>query len=305
MVKASMARQLLVIGSNGQLGRSLAKISSAYSSIQFTFVGREQLDLSNPKQVSDYFQSHCFDIIINAAAYTAVDKAESEPELAEQINHKAVKQLAEIAKQRQMVLLHVSTDYVFDGNNHRPYSERDCTRPQNVYGKSKLKGEQAMVQIRPQGCIIRTGWLYSEYGNNFVNTMLRLSEEREQVNVVTDQIGTPTYATDLVHALLKIVQSKEYLFLFKESVREEEVETYHFSNEGVASWYDFAQAIFEITEKTCNITPVESGQYPTVAKRPLYSVLSKRAIKQQFHLQIPHWRSSLEQCLEVIKNNHG
>ncbi|MBT4129689.1 MAG: dTDP-4-dehydrorhamnose reductase [Candidatus Marinimicrobia bacterium] len=303
-----MGRQLLVIGSNGQLGRSLQKIvstSSTYTEIMFTFAGREQLDLSHPKQIADYFQNNRYDTIINAAAYTAVDKAESEPELADQINYQAVAQLAEIAKQHQTALLHVSTDYVFDGNNHTPYHENESPHPQSVYGKSKLKGEQAMIEIGPQGCIVRTGWLYSEFGHNFVKTMLRLAQEREQINVVDDQIGTPTYATDLAYALLNIAETKNQPPFPSRTITKKGVETYHYANEGVASWYDFAQAIFEIAEKSCKINPIVSDQYPTPAKRPHYSVLSKRAIKQQFQLQIPYWRSSLKQCLEAINNNHG
>jgi dTDP-4-dehydrorhamnose reductase len=304
MVKTSMSKQLLVIGSNGQLGRSLIKIASDYSDMQFTFVGRQQLDLSNSTQITDYFQNHRFDTIINAAAYTAVDRAESEPELADQINHQAVKQLAEIAKQHQTTLIHISTDYVFDGNNHTPYQEKEQPHPKSVYGKSKQKGEQKIVEIAPKGCIVRTGWLYSEYGHNFVKTILLLSKEREQISVVDDQIGTPTYATDLAHVLLTIAQSQKSPSPERRGA-EELVETYHYANEGVASWYDFAKAIIELTGKNCSITSVDTSQYPTAAARPHYSVLSKRAIKQRYSINIPYWRTSLKKCLEAIQQKHG
>jgi len=294
-----MARTVLIIGSQGQLGQSLGKIACHYPDLNLTFVGRDQLDLSPPKQIADFFEAHSYSYIINAAAYTAVDRAESEPELAEQINHHAVAQLAEIAKQSGSILLHVSTDYVFDGTNHQPYHEGNDTNPQSIYGGSKLRGEQAMKKIDPQGCIVRTGWLYSEFGHNFVKTMLRLTQERKQISVVSDQVGTPTYATDLAHALLTMVERMSNTPSFERGGAG--VEIYHYANEGVASWYDFAKAIFEYANQRCSLIPIETAQYPTPAKRPHYSVLNKTKIKKQFELKISHWRDALKYCIEEVQ----
>jgi len=286
---------ILVTGANGQLGQSLHKISSAYPEYQFTFVQRNELDLSQTQSITTYFQSHHFDYIINCAAYTAVDKAEEENELAEQINYLAVKQLAEIAKAQQATLIHISTDYVFDGTQYRPYVENDTLSPQSVYGASKLKGEQALQAILPKGCIIRTSWVYSEFGKNFLKTMLMLGKQRDALNVIFDQVGTPTYATDLAQAIMQIVSTDS-----ASNSLEKSLEIYHFSNEGVCSWYDFSNAIFSLSDINCALSPIETKDYPTPATRPHYSVLNKAKIKQDYALNIPYWRDSVQECLTAL-----
>ncbi|WP_293752509.1 dTDP-4-dehydrorhamnose reductase [uncultured Paraglaciecola sp.] len=286
---------ILVTGSSGQLGQSLKMIAKDYSDYGFTFAQREQLDLSNGKSITAFFKQNKFDLIINCAAYTAVDKAESEPELADKINHIAVKQLAELAKQYNTKLIHISTDYVFNGQNYKPYIETDEVAPQSVYGETKLKGEQALLAEMPNSAlIIRTSWVYSEYGNNFVKTMLRLGKERDALNVIFDQIGTPTYAHDLAQAIMAIVSSDT----FKQANVNSEI--YHYSNEGVCSWYDFSKTIFELSNINCDVSPIETKDYPTPAMRPHYSLLNKAKIKHEFNLSIPYWKESLKQCLKTI-----
>lgn len=289
------SKLVLVTGANGQLGSSIRKIAASYPSLRFHFVTREQLDLSRLPSIVEFFRKQRFDIIINCAAYTAVDKAEQEAELADTVNHCAVRELAEICKRQHSTLIHVSTDYVFDGRHHKPYLESDPTNPRTAYGESKLKGELAIQAINPAGLIIRTSWVYSEFGNNFVKTMLRLGKEREHLNVVFDQIGSPTYAGDLASAILTIIN--------KNLPDEPSVPVFHYSNEGVCSWYDFAQAIFQLSDCQCNLHPIESRQYPTPAKRPHYSLLNKTKIKSYFDLSIPYWRQSLITCLHSLKEN--
>ena len=241
--------RILVTGKNGQLGQSInklinieTKIENNPSSNEFIFVGREELDLSNNSSIINYFDNHDkFDIVINSAAYTAVDQAEEEQELANQVNHLAVKQLAGIAKEQKARLIHISTDYVFNGESDKPYIETSETNPINVYGKTKLAGERTLQEIMPTNAIIiRTSWVYSEYGNNFVKTMLRLGKERDELNVVSDQIGSPTYATDLAEAILKILNNEDFK---KEN---QPTQVYHYSNEGEVSWYKFAKEVFEL-----------------------------------------------------------
>lgn len=289
-----MLKRILVIGKNGQLGQSLQKIASEFSEFNFTFVGRDELDLASELSIEAFFSQHTgFDAIINAAAYTAVDQAESEQELAGQINHLAVQQLANIAKKHNSFLVHVSTDYVFDGKGYRPYVETDMTAPQNLYGLTKLRGEQAMQASGCSGVIVRTSWVYSEFGNNFVKTMLRLGKERSSLNVIFDQVGSPTYATDLARALLLLLRKKEI---------SHSVELYHYSNEGVCSWYDFARAVFEQANIRCEVNPIETKDYPTPASRPHYSVLNKSKIKRALAAEIPYWRHALQQCLNELKS---
>jgi dTDP-4-dehydrorhamnose reductase len=290
-----MNKSILVTGSNGQLGSSVKTLVSEYPEAQFNFVNRGELDLSRPETIQTFFSNNQYDVIINCTAYTAVDKAESEPELANQINHLAVKQLAEIAKQQDITLIHISTDYVFDGQNHKPYIESDTVNPQSVYGETKLKGEQAFLEVNPTGCIIRTSWVYSEYGNNFVKTMQRLGKERDALGVIFDQIGSPTYAGDLAKAILMIVKSDRVKQLQKEN------KVFHFSNEGLCSWYDFAKTIFEISKIQCDVTPIETKDYPTPATRPHYSLLNKVKIKQTFALSIPYWKDSLKTCIKRLQ----
>ena len=257
----------------------------------FFFADSSTIDITNHKKVKEYIDTNSIDIIINCAAYTAVDKAEEDEINADKINHLAVKNLAQIAKDENIKLIHISTDYVFDGKNFKPYNEDDRTNPTGVYGKTKLAGENAIREINPSNSvIIRTSWVYSSFGANFVKTMLRLGKERDELGVIFDQVGTPTYARDLANAILKIVS----LGL------PSEVQIYNYSNEGVLSWYDFAKEIMKMAKLECKINPIETSQYPTPAKRPHYSLLNKSKIKEDFGIMIPYWKDSLEECLTVL-----
>ena len=292
-----MSKSILVTGASGQLGSSIKALVSSDLDNKFTFVDVQELDLIKSEVVEECFANNVFDIIINCAAYTAVDKAESEQDLADKINHLAVKQLAEIAKKQGSTLVHVSTDYVFNGTNYKPYQESDATDPQSVYGLTKLKGEQAFLSVNPKGMIIRTSWVYSEYGSNFVKTMLKLGTERDSLGVIFDQVGTPTYAGDLAKAILDIVLSKE-----NEDILKTGNKVFHYSDEGVCSWYDFAKTIFEISGIDCQVSAIETKDYPTPAKRPSYSLLNKKLIKNAFGIYIPYWKDSLETCLQKLKD---
>jgi len=296
--------RILVTGKNGQLGRSIhklvntdSKIDNNQSSNEFIFVGREELDLSNESSISHYFDSNDrFDVIINCAAYTAVDKAEEEQELANQVNHLAVKQLAEISKAQHTKLIHISTDYVFDGESDKPYLESDTPNPINVYGKTKLAGEKTLQAIMSTNAIIiRTSWVYSEFNNNFVKTMLRLGQERNELNVVSDQIGSPTYATDLAEVILKIISNKNY------QNKEQSTEVYHYSNEGEISWYDFAKEIFKIAKTNCKVNPITTQQYPTPAKRPKNTLMNKNKIIEKFGVKNANWKEPLNTCITTLK----
>ena len=289
--------KVLIIGKNGQLGQLIKKIISLGNiKDEYSFVGRSELDLGDSENITTYFNQNKFDIIINCAAYTAVDKAESESKLADQVNHLAVKQMAEIAKQQGAKFIHVSTDYVFDGKNYKPCTEDDKTNPQSIYGSTKLAGERAIQEIMRKGAtIIRTGWLYSEFGNNFVKTMLELGANNEKIKVISDQIGTPTYASDLAQAIVGIVKSK-YL-----QNKEQQTQIFHYSNEGVCSWYDFSKAIFDIEKIACKVVPIESKEWKMPAKRPYYTVLNKNKFKNTFEVEAPYWRESLQVCLKHIK----
>ena len=279
---------ILVTGGNGQLGSELKEIASNYQDYKFLFTDVKDLDITNHNAVAAFIERNNITVIINCAAYTAVDKAESEPELSDAINHLAVANFAQIAKDKNIKLIHISTDYVFDGTNHKPYVETDTPNPQSVYGKTKLNGELALQQINPvNSIIIRTSWVYSKFGNNFVKTMLRLAETRDEISVVADQIGSPTNAADLAKALLTILPK----------IKNKTVEVFHYSNEGVCSWYDFAKAIFEFKEIVIKVNPISSLKYPTLAKRPLYSMLDK--IKTKYQIQISDWRDSLRKHLKT------
>jgi len=292
--------RILVTGKNGQLGQSINKLINIESkakynpnSNEFIFVGREELDLSSKSSITNYFNNNDkFDITINCAAYTAVDKAEEEAVLANQINHLAVGQLARIANQQEAKLIHISTDYVFDGESDKPYIETDKTNPINVYGKTKLAGEKALQEIMPtDAIIIRTSWVYSEYGNNFVKTMLRLGKEKDDISVVSDQIGSPTYATDLAEAIIKIINNKNYL------EKQQPTEIYHYSNEGRVSWYDFAKEIFKVAKIDCEVKPITTDQYPTPARRPRNTLMNKDKIAEIFSINTPDWKYSLNACI--------
>ena len=298
--------RILVTGKNGQLGKSIHKIVNSevetYNSLNshsFIFVGREELDLNSESNISHYFDSSDkFDIIINCAAYTAVDKAEEELELANQVNHLAVKQLAEVAKTQQAKLIHISTDYVFDGESDKPYTEADATNPINIYGRTKLAGEKALQETMPtDAIIIRTSWVYSEYGNNFVKTMLRLGKERDELSIVSDQIGSPTYATDLANAILDTMQNKA----FKEVGQETQV--YHYSNAGEISWYEFAKEIFELGHIQCVISPITTNQYPTPARRPMNTLMNKDKFFKINNINCTSWKLSLSDCVKRIRSN--
>ena len=292
-----MLKSILVTGANGQLGNELRELSALHSRCAFTFIDRDELDLCNSENIRAYFTDKTIDVIINCAAYTAVDKAESEQALARAINTTAVDTLARIAKEKAISLIHISTDYVFDGKNFKPYSEADTPHPQGIYGQTKLDGEEAMLAINPaNSIIIRTSWLYSSFCNNFVKTMLRLGKEREELGVIYDQVGTPTYAKDLAQVILSIIQHP----ILK---AQKTTEIYHFSNEGVCSWYDFAKTIFELSDIHCTVKPIETIDYPTPAKRPHYSLLNKAKIKKTYEITIPYWKDSLQACLDVLKGN--
>ncbi|MFN7116023.1 MAG: dTDP-4-dehydrorhamnose reductase [Saprospiraceae bacterium] len=287
---------ILVTGANGQVGQELQVLAPQYHNFRFLFTDRALLDITNQAAVQYYFANHTIHYCINCAAYTAVDKAESEPDLAHNINIKGVMHLAEACKSTGAQLIHISSDYVYHNLNCTPLNESDPTFPQSVYAQTKLDGEQAALNIYEQTMVIRTSWVYSSFGHNFVKTMLRLGKERPELRVVYDQIGTPTYARDLAKAILDIIQKAEKNIISRDLL----YGIYNYSNEGVTSWYDFAKAIFEIAHMDCKVTPIETKDYPTPAKRPPFSVLNKDKIKAAFALEIPHWKDSLLTCLEVI-----
>ncbi|MCT7639707.1 dTDP-4-dehydrorhamnose reductase [Aliarcobacter butzleri] len=281
---------ILVTGSKGQLGSEIKGLSSNYS-YNFFFTDRLNIDITNKDNIKDFCQTNNINVIINCAAYTAVDKAESDTENADLVNRKAVKKLAIVSSELNIKLIHISTDYVFDGRNFKPYKEEFQTSPQGVYGKTKLEGELELININPKNSlIIRTSWVYSYYGNNFVKTMLRLGKEKDSLGVVFDQIGTPTYALDLAKIILDIIPQ----------IENEKVEIVNFSNEGVVSWYDFAKEIMKMAKIDCKINPIESFQYPTPAVRPHFSVLNKAKIKAMFNVEIPYWKDGLDDCLKRL-----
>ena len=281
---------ILVIGASGQLGQEL-RVAAEGSAQHYTFASRSELDVTDQLAIQHFVQDHHIDTIINCSAYTAVDRAEDEPEEADHINHQAVAALAALAKAQGLYLIHISTDYVFAGDSHRPITEEETPRPQSVYGRTKLLGEDAIRRTGCRALILRTSWLYSTYGANFLKTMCRLMQERQELSIVFDQIGTPTYARDLARFIVS------YLEQDKDSRQEG---TYHFSDEGVASWYDFAEAIRHRMGYSCQLHPIRSEQYPTKATRPSYSVLDKAKLKRDFGITLPHWQTSLEDCLNQL-----
>lgn len=286
---------ILVTGANGQLGSELQKTGfTVLDEVFYTDVA--ELDITDYSAVERFIKEKEIDTIINCAAYTAVDKAEEEPELAAKINTQAVANLAKAAAKEDCLLIHISTDYVFDGTAAKPYTEKDKTCPVSVYGETKLAGEEAILKSRCFYIIIRTAWLYSEYGNNFLKTILRLAAERPEINVVNDQIGTPTYAGDLARAIVKIMENDE---------RVEYEGIYHYSNDGVCSWYDFATEIVKRSGLDCKVNPVTTAEYPTRTKRPAYSVLDKTKIKHIFEVEVPDWKDALERCMEANHKNQN
>lgn len=285
-----MRRNVIVIGGNGQLGQCLKQVVvEEESDYNYLFLGRNELDFTNPEQTKQAFETYKPVYCVSCAAYTAVDNAEEEQDQAFEINTFAVKRLAAICEEFNTVLIHISTDFVFNGDSSIPLTEELPTNPVNVYGLSKLKGEQEIEKVMERYFIIRTSWLYSEYANNFVKTMLKLAQTRDKLTVIYDQVGTPTYAMDLAQVIKKII--------------EEDIDDYglyHYSNEGVASWYDFAKAIFEFAEVDINVLPVASSAFVTKAKRPHYSVLDKTKIKSALGIEIPYWRDSLNFCVQNL-----
>jgi len=285
---------ILVTGSNGQLGSELQILAPEFKQHSFVFTDINELDICDKQALEVLFEKERFNCVINCAAYTNVDGAESNSELAHKINVEAVKNIAQICAKHEAELMHISTDYVFDGKNHRPYRETDFTNPQSVYGLTKLDGEHMVEEFAKTAIIIRTSWLYSSFGNNFVKTMLKYGAERDELNVVYDQVGTPTYAANLALLILKNMDDLQWL---------KGTHIYHYSDEGVCSWYDFAKAIMELSNTKCKINAIESKDYPLPASRPFYSVLNKAKIKDGLNgIEIPYWRDSLKICLQRIKD---
>lgn len=279
---------VLVTGANGQLGQAIQFISNKYANIDFVFCDSTSLDITDINNIKQIFKQVKPHYCINAAAYTAVDKAESEPEKAHLINVIGAKNLAEVCKEFSTILLHVSTDFVFDGSKTTPYLETDLPNPTGVYGQTKLDGEKAIQLTFDNYFIVRTSWVYSQFGNNFMKTMLRLASERESLSVVNDQIGSPTYAVDLAEVLVKIIQTDN------RQQTKDNFGIYNFSNEGQCSWYDFAKKIFEVNNISINLQPIPTSAYPTPAKRPAYSVLDKSKIKGIFNVEVREWEESLK-----------
>ena len=288
--------KVLVTGKSGQLGRSIKKIiSRTKQNNKFTFVDRVELDLSCEDSINNYFKTHNFNVIVNCAAYTSVDKAEEETKLADQINHQAVKLLAEISNKRKIILIHISTDYVFDGESNNIYKEADPTNPINAYGRTKLSGELTIKSLMPTNAIIiRTSWLHSEFGDNFVGSILQNARKKNEIDVINDQFGSPTYAEDLAKAILVIVEN----LTSKESLIKTQI--YHFSNDGQCSFYDFANEIIKLAKIKCHINPITSKQYTSMAKRPKNTTMGKEKITKEFGLHIRHWKTSLINCMDNL-----
>jgi len=286
--------KILVTGSNGQLGSEIRMLQPAYPSFKFLFTDVAELDITDEIAIDVLFSNFKPAVVINCAAYTAVDKAEEDEKIAFLINSEAVGNLARAASKHDALLVHISTDYVFDGQGFKPYHEEDPTNPVSRYAKSKHAGENQIHSYSNKALIIRTSWLYSEFGHNFIKTIMKYGKERGQLNVVFDQVGTPTYAHDLAKVILDILEKNPTLG---------GVEIFHYSNEGVTSWYDFAKAIIEFSGINCRINPIETKDYPLPAPRPFYSVFNKSKIKQRFQLEIPFWRDSLKVCIGRMKGN--
>lgn len=291
------SKTILVTGANGQLGNEMQVIAKAYPAYHFLFVTREQLPIDDATLVKKYFAENKIDVCVNCAAYTAVDKAETEIEKATAINGNAVGNLAALCKQNTIAFIHISTDYVFDGTADSPYTTDHPVNPVNAYGASKLLGEQLAIKNNPATIIIRTSWVYSSFGNNFVKTMLRLMKERESINVVADQQGSPTYAADLANAIMQIIQQLPYSF----DTTNPTATIFNYSNAGAINWHQFATAIKELSGSKCVVNPIPSSQYPTPAKRPAYSVMDISKIQQTFTITIPDWKESLKKCILLLK----
>ena len=288
--------KILVTGKNGQLGKSIQNIITGNEkNSEFVFVGREELDLSSQDSIIDYFNNNNFDIIINCAAYTAVDKAEKEVELANYINHLAISKIAEISNKQEIKLIHISSDYIFDGISEKAYLESDDPSPLNIYGKSKLAGELAVcAAMQKNAIIIRTSALYSEYSNNFVNTILRNAQKFDELNVVSDQYSSPTNASDLAKAIIQIINHKKF------RNHDQLTQIYHYSSYGVCSWFEFAREILELANIDCQVNPIETKDYLTAARSPKYSFLNTDKIAKGFGLEIPFWKDSLKASIDNL-----
>ena len=284
--------KILVFGASGQLGTCLSTLAEKQPNLCMIFPAEDSANILNTEALQHLFEREKPAYVINCAAYTAVDKAEDETELAAQVNTEGAENLARLCKLHAAVLVHVSTDFVFEGNIPKLLTEEDPAKPINIYGLTKLKGEQAIAALLAEHFIFRTSWLYSEYGNNFVKTMLRLGFERDELKVIVDQVGTPTYAMDLAATILDVIASASQSY-----------GTYHYSNEGLCSWYDFAKSIFELSGTDVKLYPIPAAGYPTKARRPAFSVMDKTKIKATFNLEIPYWRDSLANCIKNIQSN--
>jgi dTDP-4-dehydrorhamnose reductase len=287
-----MMKKILVTGANGQLGQCLQKISSQFEEFEFIFTDSEILDITNKEEVNDFFWQNAPDFCINAAAYTAVDLAETEVEIAFLVNADGTENLAEACAENNAQFIHVSTDYVFDGENNLAYTEEDFTNPLGVYGASKLAGDELALEVNPCSVILRTSWVYSEFGKNFVKTMLNLFATKEELNIVADQFGQPTNANDLAEAIMKIIKSEKIT-----------PGIFNFSNLGRISWFDFAEKIAELSEAKIKLNAIEKSQYPTPAKRPKNSVLDLDKISKTYAIQLKPWEESLEDCIQILQNN--
>lgn len=282
-----MRTKVLVTGANGQLGKTIKDLYSQNpEGLDITFTSRQELNISNKNEIEQYLKNNNFQYCINCAAFTNVEQAEKTPEMAFKINAEAVLKLAKTCEKTETILIHISTDYVFDGKKNSPYTEEDIANPINQYGKSKLLGEQHIQNSLKKYFVIRASWLYSEYGNNFMNTMLKLGMEKSQIRVVSDQYGSPTYGKDLAMVIIKFIESGT-----------SEFGIYHYSNEGVANWYDFAKAIFDLRDQSIKVIPISTDEYPTFAKRPKFSALDTTKIKRTFGIQIPQWKDSLKTAI--------
>lgn len=282
-------KTILVTGSKGQLGNEMQLAAVRYPQFNYLYTDVDELDICDKMALNAFVKANSIDFIVNCAAYTAVDKAEDDVDLCYKINSDAVRNIGEVASENDIKVVHVSTDYVFDGTNYLPYSEDQEVCPATVYGKSKLAGEQALTQSCTDSVIIRTAWLYSSFGNNFVKTMIKLGAERDTLNVIFDQVGTPTYAADLADAILSVISAENFI-----------PGIYHFSDEGVCSWYDFTKSTHKIAGISCNVKPIETKDYPARTPRPHYSVLNKAKIKLTYGIEIPHWEESLEKCIKIL-----
>jgi dTDP-4-dehydrorhamnose reductase len=281
--------RILITGADGQLGKSIRDVAKEHPKLEFVYTDYRELDITDPIKIDAFFKGNNFDFCVNCAAYTMVDKAESESDMAFELNAEAVGHLATACKKYDAGLIHISTDFVFDGEKKSPYTEEDIPKPLNVYGLSKLKGEQYIQKMTERYFIIRTSWLYSGYGNNFVKSMLRLAKDRDVINVVNDQIGSPTNANDLAEVIVRLIKENRT-----------EYGIYHYSNRGEISWYDFARAIFDEKKVPVTVRPIPSIEYPTPAKRPRYSVMDTSKIREALQLEIPLWDVSLKKTCKNL-----